>query len=176
MYDRLYDAFEPGEVEVVVHADHPTLNRQVAAMLAAGERIDVLATHSKYAPSQSQWLRPLDDLLDDTAMVPLAPRAVELCRFDDAQLCLPRLIDVGPVAARRSRPPTPDTWDALVDSDVIFGFPGRNRLVRQPSSSSWPDTVAAVRPRSCGRRWPPPTPSTRSNVCVPLPRLISSMA
>ena len=33
-------------------------------MLAAGERIDVLATHSKYAPSQAQWLRPLDDLVD----------------------------------------------------------------------------------------------------------------
>ena len=64
MYDRLYDAFTPGEVEVVVHADHPTLNRQVAGMLAAGERIDLLATHSKYAPSQSQWLRPLDDLVD----------------------------------------------------------------------------------------------------------------
>ena len=36
MYDRLYDTFTPGEVEIVVHADHPTLNRKVAAMLAAG--------------------------------------------------------------------------------------------------------------------------------------------
>ena len=27
MYDHLYDAFAPGEVEIVVHADHPTLNR-----------------------------------------------------------------------------------------------------------------------------------------------------
>ena len=64
MYDHLYEAFAPGEVEVVVHADHPTLNREVARMLAAGERIDLFATHSKYAPSQAQWLRPLDDLVD----------------------------------------------------------------------------------------------------------------
>ena len=36
MYDHLYDAFAPGEVEVVVHADHPTLNREVAHRLATG--------------------------------------------------------------------------------------------------------------------------------------------
>ena len=83
MYDRLYDAL--GEVEIVVHADHPTLNRQVARMLAAGERIDVLATHSKYAPSQSQWLHPLDDLVAAAMVAPLAPRrsscaASKVCR------------------------------------------------------------------------------------------------
>lgn len=126
MYDRLYDMFTGRDVEVVVHADHPTLNRQVARMLAAGERIDVLATHSKYAPSQAQWLVPLDDLVDDAAIAPLAPRAVELCRFGDAQLCLPRLIDVRVLWVRADRVDTvPDTWDALVASDVVFGFPGR---------------------------------------------------
>ncbi len=126
MYDRLYETFAPGEVEIVVHADHPTLNRRVAEMLAAGERIDVLATHSKYAPSQSQWLLPLDDLVDDAAVAPLAPRAVELCRFDDAQLCLPRLIDVRVLWVRSDRvDPAPDTWDALLASDTVFGFPGR---------------------------------------------------
>ena len=85
MYDHLYDAFAPGEVEVVVHADHPTLNREVARMFAAGERIDVCATHSKYAPSQAHWLSPLDALLDPDVVAPLAPRAVELCRFAGAQ-------------------------------------------------------------------------------------------
>jgi multiple sugar transport system substrate-binding protein len=126
MYDHLYDAFTPGEVEVVVHADHPTLNREVARMLAAGERIDVCATHSKYAPSQSQWLRPLDDLVDPGVVEPLAPRAVELCRFEGAQRCLPRLVDVRVLWARTDRVATvPDTWDALVRSEVVFGFPGR---------------------------------------------------
>ena len=59
MYDSLYEPFID-DVEVVVHADHPTLNRRVAELLAAGERIDVLSTHGKYAPRQSQWLRPLE--------------------------------------------------------------------------------------------------------------------
>jgi multiple sugar transport system substrate-binding protein len=126
MYDRLYDAFPSDEVDVVVHADHPTLNRQGARMLAAGERIDVLATHSKYAPSQAQWLRPLDDLVDATTIAALAPRAVDLCRFAGAQLCLPRLIDVRVLWVRSDRVENvPDTWDALLDSDIVFGFPGR---------------------------------------------------
>ena len=40
MYDHLYSIFDEYDVEVIVHADHPTLNRKVAEMLAAGERID----------------------------------------------------------------------------------------------------------------------------------------
>jgi multiple sugar transport system substrate-binding protein len=126
MYDHLYRAFPPGGVEVVVHADHPTLNREVARMLAAGERIDVCATHSKYAPSQAQWLRPLDDLIDGGVVEPLAARAVDLCRFEGAQLCLPRLIDVRVLWVRADRVTNvPDTWAELIDSDVVFGFPGR---------------------------------------------------
>ena len=104
MYDRLYDAFEPGEVEVVVHADHPTLNRRVAEMLAAGERIDVLATHSKYAPSQTQWLWPLDDLVDparDRALGAARRRPVPLPGL--AALPAPADRRAGAVGARRSR-------------------------------------------------------------------------
>src|SRR5207248_11252000 len=92
MYDHLYPLL--GDVEVVVHADHPTLNREVASRLAAGERIDVLSTHSKYAPSQRQWLRPLDDVIDADVVGGLAPLAVELCRFRGALLSVPRCIDV----------------------------------------------------------------------------------
>jgi multiple sugar transport system substrate-binding protein len=126
MYDHLYDAFAPGEVEIVVHADHPTLNREVARLLAAGERIDVCATHSKYAPSQAQWLRALDDLVEPAVVAPLAPHAVDLCRFEGRLRCLPRLIDVRVLWARTDRVATvPDTWDELVASGVVFGFPGR---------------------------------------------------
>src|SRR5690242_16279308 len=49
MYDHLYARLRDQDVEVVVHEDHPTLNRRVAELLGAGERIDVIATHSKYA-------------------------------------------------------------------------------------------------------------------------------
>lgn len=117
MYDHLYAAFG-SDVEVVVHADHPTLNRRVSEMLAAGERIDVLSTHSKYAPSQRDWLTPLD--LDVAA---LAPAAVDLCTFDGALLSVPRCIDVRVLWSRSSHVPT--TWDGLVDSEIVFGFPGR---------------------------------------------------
>ena len=94
MYDHLYARLHAADVEVVVHADHPTLNRRVAELLGAGERIDVLATHSKYAPSQRQWLRPLDDLLAPERARAARAAAVELCRFEGALLCAPRLVDV----------------------------------------------------------------------------------
>jgi multiple sugar transport system substrate-binding protein len=116
MYDHLYPAL--GDVEVVVHADHPTLNRSVAERLAAGERIDVLSTHSKYAPSQRAWLTPLD--IDTGA---LAPAAVDLCRFDGELLSVPRSIDVRVLWSTSTDAPA--TWDELVDSDLRFGFPGR---------------------------------------------------
>lgn len=115
MYDRLYDLLD--DVEIVVHADHPTLNREVARMLADDERIDVLSTHSKYAPSQRQWLRPLD--LDTSH---LAPAAVDLCTFSGDLLSVPRCIDVR-VLWSRVQPPA--TWDELTASDIAFGFPGR---------------------------------------------------
>jgi multiple sugar transport system substrate-binding protein len=114
MYDRLYEAFP--DVETVVHADHPTLNRKVAEMLAAGERIDVLSTHSKYAPSQARWLQPLEDPGG------LAPRAVDLCTFNGTLLSVPRCIDVRVLWSRSGGV---GTWEELAASDLVFGFPGR---------------------------------------------------
>jgi len=126
MYDGLYALFEPGDVEVVLHADHPTLNRDVADRLGRGERIDLLCTHSKYAPSQAHWLTPLDDLLDEAALSALAPAAVDLCRFRGSLLCAPRNIDVRVLWVRRDRGvAAPATWRELLDSPLTFGFPGR---------------------------------------------------
>jgi multiple sugar transport system substrate-binding protein len=129
MYDHLYrlsPLFDATNVEVVIHADHPTLNKAVADMLGAGERLDLIATHSKYAPSQSQWLEPLDSLCDPGSVSALAPLAVDLCRYDGHLLSVPRLIDVRILWARSDRiGMVPTTWQELVDSDVVFGFPGR---------------------------------------------------
>ncbi len=123
MYDHLDALLDEFDVEVVVRADHPTLNRTVAAMLAAGERIDVLSTHSKYAPSQEQWLTPLDGAIDTSA---LAPLAVDLCRHGGAQWCVPRLVDVRIMWLRTDRVETvPDSWSDVVDHGLTFGFPGR---------------------------------------------------
>ena len=128
MYDGLYRLLDGTGVEVVVHADHPTLNRAVAARLARGDRIDVLSTHSKYAPSQAEWLRPLDALLPAALVASLAPAAVALCRFGGALLSAPRNIDVRVLWANRSRlgaRSVPTTWEELLESDLVFGFPGR---------------------------------------------------
>ena len=82
MYDGLYSLL-PTDADVVVHADHPTLNRAVAELLAAGERIDVVSTHSKYAPSQAQWLTPLDPSLARATSLPepstCAPMTARCC-------------------------------------------------------------------------------------------------
>jgi len=126
MYDHLYTVFDDHDVQVVVHADHPTLNAEVAERLGRGERLDLISTHSKYAPSQRSWLQPLDDLLASTTIDALAPGAVELCRHDGALLCAPRLIDVRVMWVRADRVASvPDTWSELVESDVVFGFTGR---------------------------------------------------
>lgn len=123
MYDHLDPLLDEFDVEVVVRADHPTLNRTVASMLSAGERLDVLSTHSKYALSQARWLRPLDDVIDTSA---LAPLAVDLCRDGGTQWCVPRLIDVRILWLRTDRvAKVPDTWQDVVDHRTSFGFPGR---------------------------------------------------
>ncbi|MFM7125399.1 MAG: extracellular solute-binding protein [Actinomycetota bacterium] len=123
MYDHLYRVLDVADVEILVHADHPTLNRAVSDLLDRGERLDVISTHSKYAPSQSEWLLPLDDLVDSSE---LAPLAVDLCRPTDDLMCVPRLVDVRIMWWRRDRlPSAPDTWSALVESGAAFGFPGR---------------------------------------------------
>jgi multiple sugar transport system substrate-binding protein len=125
MYDGLYDLFAD-DVEVAVHADHPTLNREVAARLAAGERLDVISTHGKYAPSQAEHLLPLDDLLDPASLAGLAPRAVDLCRFHGALLCAPRNIDVRVLWWRTDvLPEPPASWADVEGAAGSFGFTGR---------------------------------------------------
>ncbi|MFV0317896.1 MAG: extracellular solute-binding protein [Microthrixaceae bacterium] len=134
MYDGLYGDFgnfgnSAGighDVEVVVHADHPTLNREVAERLGAGERLDVISTHGKYAASQAQWLRPLDDLVPPEVIGALAPRAVDLCRFEEALLCVPRNIDVRVMWWRTDLADAPPvSWDDVEASPLVFGFTGR---------------------------------------------------
>ena len=126
MYDHLYSIFDTEQVEVVIDEDHPTLNKRVAEMLGAGERLDLIATHSKYAPSQAPWLHPLDPMVAPEAINGLAPLAVELCRYEGQLFCLPRLIDVRIMWIRSDRVQmVPESWQALAENDVVFGFPGR---------------------------------------------------
>jgi multiple sugar transport system substrate-binding protein len=155
MYDGLYRILDGLDVEVVAHADHPTLNRRVAQLLRRGERIDVLSTHSKYAPSQAAWLRPLDALLDPGALAALAPKAVELCRFGGTLLCAPRNVDVRVLWANRARlggATVPATWAELAESGLPFGFPGRESGLFGTFFELVTVHGASCSTRRCGRR------------------------
>lgn len=126
MYDPMYALLDGRDVEVVVHADHPTLNRRVAEILGRGERLDLISTHAKYAPSQARWLHPLDGRVDPALLAELAPRAVSLCRFGGALLCVPRNVDVRVLWVNEALCATaPDTWRDLLTSRTAFAFPGR---------------------------------------------------
>jgi multiple sugar transport system substrate-binding protein len=144
MYDSLYERIplferETGlRVEVVVSLPHPELNAWVRRTFEAGQTdIDLLSTHTKYAPSQAEWLSPLDDLVPAEAVADLLSRPLELSRIDGRLLQVPRNLDVRLLHYRRdlldpSR--VPSTWTELADvasvltKDDCFGFlfPGRD--------------------------------------------------
>jgi multiple sugar transport system substrate-binding protein len=158
MYDRLYEAIPAFEresgVRVVVAAKlaHPELNAWVKrAFSSGGADVDLLSTHTKYAPSQAQWLEPLDDLISADAVSGLLPRPLELARIDGRLLQIPRNLDVRLLHYRRDlfedpalcaefehrfgRPlSVPETWTDLADVASFlttadrfgFLFPGRD--------------------------------------------------
>jgi multiple sugar transport system substrate-binding protein len=158
MYDPLYarlPAFERDtgyQIECVARLPHPELNAVAARMLPDPDGdLDLLSTHTKYAPSQAPWLRPLDDLVTPTAVADLLPRIRELATLEGVLVQMPRLFDVrllyvredrfADEAAREAferafrRPlEVPRSWDDLVDVAAFlttpaqhgFLFPGRD--------------------------------------------------
>ena len=90
MYDPLYEAIGDFEcqtgvtVDIVVQLPHPELNAWVERIFSSNgdPGIDLLSTHTKYAPSQAQWLSPLDDVIDEGHLGDLLPRPLELARID----------------------------------------------------------------------------------------------
>ena len=158
MYDPLYRRIPEFErltgyrVEVVARLPHPELNAWIDRRLGrAGATVDLLSTHTKYAPSQARWLRPLDDLVPAETRRDLLPRALELATIDGQLMQIPRLIDLQLLYYRRDlfesstfqrryqaafRKPldVPETWDELIDtataltnkSHAGFLFPGRD--------------------------------------------------
>lgn len=134
MYDALYDGIpnferETGlQVEIVARLPHPELNAFIKQTLEASTAdLDLISTHTKYAPSQAQWLRPLDD---EVATDDLLPRAEELSRIDGRLMQVPRNLDVRLLHYRTDlieRPPC--TWPELAEVAMLFGtygflFPG----------------------------------------------------
>jgi multiple sugar transport system substrate-binding protein len=154
MYDPLYEAIPAFEretgyrVEVVRQLPHPELNAFVRhAFNGAGADIDLLSTHTKYAPSQAQWLTPLDTFVDDACIADLLPRPHELSRVDGRLLQVPRNLDVRLLHYRRDlfeNPSTqrafaseygralevPDSWIELADVASFFAQPSGNGVHR----------------------------------------------
>jgi multiple sugar transport system substrate-binding protein len=146
MYDPLYDALPEFErqnglaVEIVARLPHPELNAFVKQAFESGApRLDLLSTHTKYAPSQAEWLAPLDDLWTEQA--DLLPRARELSRIGGRLLQVPRNLDVRLLHYRRDlfedpraqatferqhgRPlRVPATWTELAEVADVFKRPG----------------------------------------------------
>jgi multiple sugar transport system substrate-binding protein len=101
MYDPLYEtipAFERASglrVEILAQLPHPELNAFVRTSLSSsGADLDLISTHAKYAPSQAQWLMPLDGDVPSDLVADLLPRAAELSRINGQLLQIPRNLDV----------------------------------------------------------------------------------
>lgn len=145
MYDALYDAIPAFErdaslrVEITARLPHPELNAFVKEAFEDRAPLDVISTHTKYAPSQAHGLLPLDEVMPADLLADLLPRPAELSRIDGRLLQVPRNLDVRLLHYRRdliAEPPA--TWSDLVTlaagvtrrehAPPLYGFlfPGRD--------------------------------------------------
>jgi multiple sugar transport system substrate-binding protein len=141
MYDPLYSrlaGFEEQEgvdVEVVASLPHPELNDCIDEEFGSGAAsYDLISTHTKYAPSQAQWLSPLDGDLDEENLQHFTPRTLELARIDGSLYGVPRNLDVKLLLHRTDLVPEPPaSWEKLLEeaartrSEDTYGFvfPGK---------------------------------------------------
>jgi multiple sugar transport system substrate-binding protein len=135
LYARLQEFTEATGVQVSVGfgGDHPALNRHLAAL--ADVPYDLVSTHTKYAPSQLDFLAPLDGLIGADELEDFVPLILELASVGGSLYGVPRNIDVRLLHYRAdliSRPPA--TWDGLLEEArrqgatpgfYGFVFPGR---------------------------------------------------
>jgi multiple sugar transport system substrate-binding protein len=121
------------KVNVAFSGDHPALNHHLAGL--SNVTYDLVSTHTKYAPSQMEFLAPLTDLVDLAILEDFAPLLLQLSTVEGSLYGLPRNIDVRLLHYRTDLIKTPpETWDELFDlaaqlnspPDMYgFVFPGR---------------------------------------------------
>ena len=118
-YDPLYESLsrfiaESGiEVNVAFRGDHPALNQHLASL--PDVPYDLVSAHTKYAPSQLNFLAPIDDLIDSSSLDDFVPRLLELGRVDGSLYGIPRNIDVRLLHFRTDLIDSPPaTWDDLL--------------------------------------------------------------
>ena len=108
MYDGLYERLPLFErqtgyaVEIGAKLIHPELNDHIAELYGNGVGdYDLIVTHNKYAPSQKEWLLPLNDHLDAEEIAAFLPSAIDLATIQGDLMGLPRNIDVRLLYYRR---------------------------------------------------------------------------
>jgi multiple sugar transport system substrate-binding protein len=120
---------------VDVRLPHVELNERMAHDLGTAQgHYDLISTHTKYAPSQAEHLRPLDEWVNDEELSDFVPRVLELCRVGGRLMQLPRNLDARLLFYRADLIPAPQTWDEAAaqmkrhSSDGFhgFAFPGRH--------------------------------------------------
>jgi multiple sugar transport system substrate-binding protein len=135
LYERLQGFTEATGVKVSVGfgGDHPSLNRHLASLDEVP--YDLVSTHTKYAPSQLDFLAPLEGLVGADELEDFVPLILELASVGGSLYGVPRNIDVRLLHYRADlvkRPPA--TWDALLEEARAqnapperygFVFPGR---------------------------------------------------
>lgn len=159
MYDSLYELLPEFEdktgrrVHVAARLVQPELNAHLEEIYRAGEgTYDLVSTHNHYAPSQKDFLRPLNDWFRETELNEFIPSVLEMCRYEGWLLGLPRNIEVrllqyrsdlfgDPAEQGKFRQDfgrelrVPETWEELVQvarhftrPPELFGFafPGRD--------------------------------------------------
>ncbi len=108
MYDYPYTKIPEFEsethykVEIAAKLIHPKLNEHIADLYSKGKGdYDLITTHSKYAPSQKEWLSPLDQDISKEELAEYIPSTIELMRIEGELMQLPRNIDVKLVYYRK---------------------------------------------------------------------------
>lgn len=108
MYDALYNSIplferETGyRVEIGAKLIHPELNDHIAQVYTDGAGdYDLIVTHNKYAPSQKQWLVPLNEHLSRDEVEAFMGSAIEMSTIGGDLVGLPRNIDVRLLYYRR---------------------------------------------------------------------------
>jgi multiple sugar transport system substrate-binding protein len=116
------------KVNVAFSGDHPSLNYHLANLNEVP--YDLVSTHTKYAPSQLEFLSPLDDLISEVITSDFMPLLLKLSRVGESLYGLPRNIDVRLLHYRTDLMEFPPaTWDELFeaakgvnDPPELFGF------------------------------------------------------
>lgn len=121
MYDSLYNRLPEFsrstgiEVEIAFQGDHPALNAHLAGFDRDKIPYDLISTHTKYAPSQTSILAPLDKLVNPADLADFVPNVLNLARIEGRLYSLPRNIDVRLLHYRTDiLPQPPQTWDELL--------------------------------------------------------------